>query len=1582
MSSRRLMNRSLSGDGRSYYSGNDITSQNSRVGSRSYLNSVRPESRSTLYSVMARLTEETPPTFESTLKSKAVSEASNIKFCCAVSGYPAPEVTWYKDDVELDRYCGLPKYDISRDGKNHTLHIYDCTLEDAAIYQASAQNSRGIVSCSGVLEVGTMSEYKIHQNYFAKLKQRNDNRCREQEEYHKTDKENVPAALETFKMRSPERAQRKRRSPMFTSLSLGAASSSDEKEGVNTLSQTPPVEDRLGSSVHESAAAPVHGISIIEMIQNRDKDSQGLKYIHKTVHKASSKQTQKENYAKKKIKISTAEAERNKESRQTGKGEVTDIEMRTEISNSIEKMELQKTFIQVASETELRNKVDATKKSEKLSVKTKESPSESKRAQIAPKLNANQKQPALNISMATQNVVVGDIKQTESSDQKKSLGTPHPEHHVNQALDNRQHVSKQRAENCNPTPINNELMDLNDNENKPPVGTSTCVRILPHSCGGGDVNADTGERNASAHSDRASSVGDTHIEPIEPPNCVDLHPFQRAMELNHQPSLVHEVTACVKETDTIFRSCHLASQRQKEREGNQSMGSTKCSTLPVTRHNQSDLKKTLGEEISSGHVSHTLQEGRVATAMNSSLGEDKLTKMSEKHHKAGNQQIKEDFEESKAKTQPVVISLNTMEDNQMEISADKNIELVCAKTHVPKDGIFKEKSNPNSKHSIPQVTVTEFVQICNLRSMSNSDEAVNDSSVADVPVKVTNECQSSAATIPKMDIQEHGQSNLTPSEALKATYRERKSYPAKKENGHCISSSLDTSIVEEKDYDNNPKAEHVGLCTFLSQHTKALPTEFIIPAIYITDVDSTSQNSTNTDSIINKSPVTKSETVQISTKTKTVTSYVTNSNKIGNTFNQSDHMNETIATCESEGLPEEQGHLSCYSKTSDVNKTDQLPHSQENDIQQPKNQSATENDANRPIVEGVLQCNGEKSKKTNELGLVEIKCLPLLAKPDLNLKPESDSFIKQLKCAVLDLEESNLCPTSAMLNPAPHGNSKGEVKDGKVNSAVIQLGMGEFVLPQTNSSLNTVVSPLSPSYEATIPLNTTDNQVFSSTTTYSNLATSVHQKTMFPRTKKGKSEVGMATCTEEAKKDTNQEDKLSLNAQLVSLQLSISNSPFETSLKKVSPSLTQRGFKVDLSKPAGNENDKTKSIEKDKEKQFKVPQVIRKIRPEVFDATGHLKLWCQFFNILNDSSIMWYKDEVEIAEIKRSAGDETQVCLAIVQMSKRDCGIYRCTINNEYGKDSTEYHLSAEILPNMFLREELLEAGEEIEMTPLIFSKGLTDAGCWGSKFFGRVTTEEAQVGMGCEHKTKRLKVIYGLDPVFESGSSCFMKVRSPIAYESREESVLAERNLQITKQDCKIQNMAREYFKIFTAETRMIESFGPALEVIPLYFLYRPANTVPYATVEAELKGVYLRYCRLDHTGSLVFNNKSEVTQKCSSLQHWVYQWTNGNVLFSRLEGVDTLLTNIGIATKSKGYQGFPCEANPKVFELFHTQHQCNYFCGLLNLKPLYAPETLQTPTRSRGSSSPLQQRRTVSSSSSPQTQRKATKSPKVSRC
>ncbi|KAH0619926.1 hypothetical protein JD844_014364 [Phrynosoma platyrhinos] len=166
-------------------------------------------SQSTFCAIIAQLTEETQPIFETTLKSYAVSEDADAKFTCIVTGYPQPEVTWYRDDEEMDRYCGLPKYEIFRHGNRHTLQLYKCTEEDAAIYQASARNSKGIVSCSGVLEVGKMTEYKIHQRWFAKLKRNAEAKLREIEQSRKRGKENVE--IDQLRRVSPDRFQRKRR---------------------------------------------------------------------------------------------------------------------------------------------------------------------------------------------------------------------------------------------------------------------------------------------------------------------------------------------------------------------------------------------------------------------------------------------------------------------------------------------------------------------------------------------------------------------------------------------------------------------------------------------------------------------------------------------------------------------------------------------------------------------------------------------------------------------------------------------------------------------------------------------------------------------------------------------------------------------------------------------------------------------------------------------------------------------------------------------------------------------------------------------------------------------------------------------------------------------------------------------------------------------------------------------------------------------------------------------------------------------------------------------------------------------------
>ena len=73
---------------------------------------------------------------------------------------------------------------------------------------------------------------------------------------------------------------------------------------------------------------------------------------------------------------------------------------------------------------------------------------------------------------------------------------------------------------------------------------------------------------------------------------------------------------------------------------------------------------------------------------------------------------------------------------------------------------------------------------------------------------------------------------------------------------------------------------------------------------------------------------------------------------------------------------------------------------------------------------------------------------------------------------------------------------------------------------------------------------------------------------------------------------------------------------------------------------------------------------------------------------------------------------------------------------------------------------------------------------------------------------------------------------------------------------------------------------------IVPLYLIYRPANNVPYATMEEDLGGPCEQYCVTERDGSLVARGTSEIVLKCCTFQHWVYQWTNGNILVTDMEG------------------------------------------------------------------------------------------------
>uniref|UniRef100_G1M625 Alpha kinase 3 n=2 Tax=Ailuropoda melanoleuca TaxID=9646 RepID=G1M625_AILME len=192
---------------------------------------------------------------------------------------------------------------------------------------------------------------------------------------------------------------------------------------------------------------------------------------------------------------------------------------------------------------------------------------------------------------------------------------------------------------------------------------------------------------------------------------------------------------------------------------------------------------------------------------------------------------------------------------------------------------------------------------------------------------------------------------------------------------------------------------------------------------------------------------------------------------------------------------------------------------------------------------------------------------------------------------------------------------------------------------------------------------------------------------------------------------------------------------------------------------------------------------------------------------------------------------------------------------------------------------------------------------------------------------------------------------------------------------------MSREYCKIFAAEAQAAPGFGDVPEVLPLYLIYRPANNIPYATLEEDLGQPLQPYLLREwgFTASPEAAGSSEIRQKCQTFQHWLYLWTNGSFLVTDLAGVDWKMTDVQIATKLRGYQGLKESCFPALLDQFASSHQCNPFCEMLGLKPLKGPEAAHPQGKAKGSKSPSTGRK--GGQLSPQPQKKGLPSPQGTR-
>ncbi|XP_060013803.1 alpha-protein kinase 3 isoform X3 [Lagenorhynchus albirostris] len=1606
--------------------------------SRSYLLSVRPETRSTFCSVIAQLTEETQPLFETTLKSRAVSEDSDVRFTCIVTGYPEPEVTWYKDDTELDRYCGLPKYEITHQGNRHTLQLYRCREEDAAIYQASAQNAKGIVSCSGVLEVGTMTEYKIHQRWFAKLKRKAAAKMREIEKSWKHGKEAVEEA-DTLRKLSPDRFQRKRR--------LSGAEVPVPSSPTREVENGTPVAWQEGET--EPGQHP--GLGLINSFASGEVTTNGeaapengeagehglLTYICKAMELGPQRAPKKESGAKKKKKdeepkqgVQKPEVERAARSHRSSENCVPSSD-KPDSCGTQGPMDMEQVQTQPrgrAAQGPGSSGADGTRKPAS-AVDTQD------QAQNAPVPGPDQE-----VYFSLKDMY---LESTQADKPQGEEGAQTPRGSTPGELPSGKVSSKARGERepavpGQPTPsAPQQTRPFNRKRFAPPKSkgepTTSC------------------KPDSSPSQDPEPGAQSSGKAPPQASAQVPTPPARRRQSTQDSPlqgQAGHRTPGKVQESQATMASTTLASSSSD-------MVSAGCSTSrsqdiiePMDTETQEDRRASADQNT--GGKKNTEMDRKMQVDGRTQGDGTQTTQRTQADRKTQVDVVTQESERSESgrNSQEDVMAqgkVGTQADKRTQ--ADRRVQedkgtwsegsiptaVKCWSEKASMTGISPQsrapKRPPSEDPSSPQIiecfeqTPEEFSVPDKPEFMLRSDEAAGTASGSreeTVPGPLAGGLTRGAQLPPEGSLEQVGGERYRGPEQsgpVKDKADEGLSQGPKQEQpgevlpvdlGGCPSAGLSPQVPtlpslpgagltdnSQQRLPSTPASQHMSTAAFLPSGDKASLSS--APALHL-GLGAPSQShppgtrAADTEGACAKVPGVEGRT-------------------------------SGPQTCDPGLIDSLKSYLLLLLKLSGSETSGRGPGAQE--------EAATGDQAPSPSLAPTVEVAG-LSPRTSRRILERVENNRLVQSAQtLLLSPCTSRRLTGL----LDREVQVGCQALAAARcPGPSPLSVpaivvGEEEGPGVASGGSSEGEGEVslegpgLLPTSQESgmggpLGGVGGQAAPgqgllSAESRAQERFREEEIPGEAltdlpaATPEELALGARRKRFLPKIRAaGDGEPTKPEERESPSEPTKPEERESPSGSPRGPRKGLApGPPGSPGRQKRSPT---QGRKADLlevpraeeepaagalgSSPRASNLEAELALEEGKQGTpakprrakdlLKAPQVIRKIRVEQFpDASGSLKLWCQFFNILSDSVLTWAKDQRPVGEVGRSAGDEGPAALAIVQASPVDCGVYRCTIRNEHGSASTDFCLSPEVLSGFISREES-QVGEEIEMTPMVFAKGLADTGCWGDKLFGRLVSEELQGGgHGCGlRKASQAKVIYGLEPIFESGLTCIIKVSSLLVFGPSSETSLLGRNYDVTIQGCKIQNMSREYCKIFAAEARAAPGFGDVPEIIPLYLIYRPANNIPYATLEEDLGKPMESYCSREwgFAAAAAASSSSEAVQKCQTFQHWLYLWTNGSFLVTDLAGVNWKMTDVQIATKLRGYQGLKESCFPALLDQFASSHQCNTFCEMLGLKPLKGPEAAHPQAKAKGSKSPSAGRR--GPQLSPQPQRKGPPSPQKS--
>ncbi|XP_007943366.2 alpha-protein kinase 3 [Orycteropus afer afer] len=1650
--------------------------------SRSYLLSVRPETslssnrlshrssgRSTFCSIIAQLTEETQPLFETTLKSRAVSEDSDVRFTCIVTGYPEPEVTWYKDDTELDRYCGLPKYEITHQGNRHTLQLYRCQEEDAAIYQASAQNAKGIVSCSGVLEVGTMTEFKIHQRWFAKLKRKAAAKMREIEQSWKHGKEAEGEAADTLRKLSPDRFQRKRRLsgaevpvPSGPPREAEGGTPTAWQEGETEPAQHPSLglinSFASGEVTTNGEAAPENGV---------DGEHGLLTYICEAMELGPQRPPKKESGAKKKKKdeepkqgLRKSELEKAARGHRSSENYVPSSDKTDScgVQQSMNTEQVQTRPRGRASQGLGSSEADGVRKpASTMSTqdKAQDAPAVAPVPTSVPPLTpapAPGPIPTPGLGKEVYFSLKDMYLESTQAARPQEEGSQLPSGKAPREIPLGKVPGQARVEKelAAPGPITPSLAPQ-------PMRPFNRKRFAPPK--------PKGEPTTNSHPD--SSLG----QPSEPePQGLEKSPTQASAPVPTPPARRKHST---RDSPLQGRAGHRTPGKASESQGNM---------VPITSASSSCGVASLGPSISRNQ--DTIEP------MDTETQEDRRT--SADWRTGGNKNVQVD-----GKTQ---MDERMLTDGQVQGARTQTTQRTLAERKTQVDVVTQDSVRTQAYRSSQEYVETlgrvgAQVERTQAGEKTQEDRKIqaDERTQEDKRIQGEKETQSEENIPTAVEVQPEEKSMSSLSPQSKAPSSPPSEDPRLPQITRCfeqtpegssflekpgfVLSSEEAAVVASRNHEETVLGPLSGSVTLPAQ----LPREENLeqmggercqgsrwprPA-----KDKTEDGSVQCPKENQPREVLSVDPSSLSPEVPTMSSLpgtgLTNSPPEGlpSTLT-SQHMNTAALLPSgaqaligsaptphlgSEILPETMA-------TSTEGACAEVPDA-EGRTSGPRSCDPGLIDSLKNYLLLLLKLSGTETSGGAAQSQAGMTSGAPASSPTLVPTVEVAGLSPQTSRRILERVENNHLVQSAqtlLLSPCTSRRLTGlldrEVQAGRQALAAAQRSQGPvpslLTVPtivvggegpgptseEGSSEGEGEVSFEGPDLGATLessmggPARRVGGQAASGQELLS--ADSRTQEPFQEEEAPGEALTGLPAATPEelalgarrkrflpkvramgegevAKPEERESSTVSPRGPRKSL---VPGSPGSPGRERRSPTQGRKAGLLEVPRaeeePApGDLGTSTKASgldaepaldegkqdalakpkkAKDKAKDLlKAPQVIRKIRVEQFpDASGSLKLWCQFFNILSDSVLTWAKDQHPVGEVGRSAGDEGPAALAIVQASPVDCGMYRCTIQNEHGSASTDFCLSSEVLSGFISREEG-EVGEEIEMTPMVFAKGLADSGCWGDKLFGRLVSEELRGGgRGCGlQKASQAKVIYGLEPVFESGRTCIIKVSSLLVFGPSSETSLLGRNYDVTIQGCKIQNMSREYCKIFAAEARAVPAFGEVPEIIPLYLIYRPANNIPYATLEEDLGKPLESYCSREwgFAGAPAASSSSEVIQKCQTFQHWLYQWTNGSFLVTDLAGVDWKMTDVHIATKLRGYQGLKESCFPALLDQFASSHQCNAYCEMLGLKSLKGSEAAHAQAKAKGSKSPSSGRK--GTQLSPQPQKKGLPSPQGTR-